>query len=426
MTAIKLSDYDQALLSGSEGKAKQIAMKIMLRLAELQGAKEFIDVSSAHIDGCIYLGDASVLFPKKLADEGGRVVVPTTLNAISVDREQWKIYTLDETFAEQASQAAFQYERMGAKPTFSCTPYQLPNAPKFGQHIAWAESNAVVYANSVIGAKTNRYGDFMDICAALTGRAPLSGYHLEENRKGNVLIKLPKFKSVDSLLYPLLGYLIGEKVQNGVPVIEGLDHEPTSDNLKAFGAAIATTGAIGMFHIVGITPEAPTVKEAFGNKKPEKIIEISIEEVESLRRKLSTDNQQTVKMVLLGSPQFSLAEFETLAHLVEGKTCHPNVKMIITTNRHMYEEAQKRGFVSGIKKFGANFVIDSCLCMIEPFIRFELHNKSGAIMTNSGKFAHYGPGLTGDDGVYIASLADCVQSAISGETKISVPEWSYN
>jgi len=418
MTEVFLTDYDKELLSGSHGKSKKISMEIILEIAKIQGAKKLIDISNAHIDGCLYLGKTSIEFPKRLADdENGKVVVPTTMNAISIDRKRWQTYHIDKKFAENAYQVALEYERMGAIPTFSCAPYQLPNAPKFGEHIAWAESNAIVYANSVIGARTNRYGDFMDICAALTGRVPLSGHHLDEERLGTVLIRLPKMKTRDASFYPLLGYLIGEKIENGIPVIDGIHEPPTNDDLKALGAALATTGSIGMFHMVGVTPEAPTVEEAFGFRSVNQTIHITVEEIESLKSKLLPKKQEKVSMVLLGSPHFSIEEFKELLELVDNKKIHPDVRMMMTTSAYVYEEIEKLGIVNKIEDFGAEIITDSCLCMIEPFIRDIIKSRTGIMITNSGKFVHYGPGLTkSSNGVFLSSLNGCVQSAISGKS----------
>lgn len=423
MTNILLTDYDKALLSGAQGKAKQKAMNIILKIAELQGAKKLIDISRAHIDGCAYNGEASILFPAALANDGGQVSVQTTMNAISIDKQRWNEFGIDENFAKKADQVAYEYERMGVKPTFSCTPYQLPDAPKFGEHIAWAESNAVVFANSVIGARTNRYGDFMDLSAALTGRAPLSGYHLDEERLGTVLVQLPELGPIDSSFYPVLGYLIGSRVGKGVPVIDGLKHKPTDDELKALGAALATSGAVGMFHIVGVTPEATSVEEAFGYQHPRDVWQITEKELKGLWKSLTIRDEGKIDLVLLGSPQFSLAEFEAFTKLISGKVCHPRVKVFITTNRIAYEQAMRIGAIAEIEKFGASIITDSCLCMIKPFIENYIQNESCSIMTNSGKFVHYGPALTGREGVFIGSLNDCIKSAISGYSHITSPQW---
>ncbi|GED72619.1 hypothetical protein BRE01_63210 [Brevibacillus reuszeri] len=418
MGEIELSQRDRELLAGAEGTARQMAMRILLRMAEVQGAKQLIDVTRAHIDGCIYTGEASLQFAEMLADAGGQVHVPTSMNAISIDRKAWRTQGVDPAFAHLADRLATAYERMGAKPTFTCSPYQLPEAPVFGEHIAWAESNAVVYANSVIGARTNRYGDFMDICAALTGRAPLAGFHLDKARLGTVLIDMPEYEKIDSTFYPVLGYLIGSRVGSGVPVIRGIKEKPSADQLKAFGAAVATGGAVGMFHMIRITPEASTLEEAFGGYPPLNHWQISPDEIADVWRKLSTASEKKVDLVLMGSPHFSFEECVELAQLVEGKQCHPDVRFFITTSHYVYEKAKEAGVAKKIEAFGATFLMDICLCMISTTVPHDCKT----LMTNSGKFAHYGPGLV-DREIYFGGMDDCVQTAITSSPKISIPDW---
>ncbi len=418
MSKVELSARDKRILEGGEGKARQTAMRILLRMAELQGAPRLIDIHRAHIDGCIYTGEASLIFAEALAEQGGRVAVPTTMNAISIDRRRWSAQGVDPLFASLADRLASAYERMGAKPTFTCAPYQLPDPPRFGEHIAWAESNAIVFANSVLGARTNRYGDLMDICAALTGRVPLAGYHLDQARWGTVLIELPDLGSLDSTFYPVLGYLIGSRIGNGVPVIHGLPAKPSMDDCKALGAALATGGAVGMFHIVGVTPEASSLEEAFGGKSPPDRWRITRDELAAAWKTLSTSREQTLDLVLLGSPHFSLAECLHLAAMAQDKRCHPTVGFMITTSQFVYEETKKRGILSELERFGAQLVTDTCLCMIAPIVP----DQARTIMTNSGKFAHYGPGMV-QRGIIFGSMADCVRSAVEGKPLITEPAW---
>ncbi|WP_217807566.1 aconitase X [Thalassobacillus devorans] len=419
MSNIKLSEWDKRLLEGKEGKAKQIAMQIIVRMADVQKAKQLIGISQAHIDGCIYTGEASLKFAETLADLNGEVSVPTTLNSISVDQQRWKKQGVDSGFAELANRLAQAYVQMGAKPSFTCSPYQLPEKPNFGEHIAWAESNAVVFANSVIGARTNRYPDFMDICAALTGRAPLSGYHLDEERLGDVLVELPGLDHIDDSFFPVLGYLVGGKVESQVPVVHGLNYKPTRDDLKAFGAAVATSGAVGMFHIVGVTPEAPTVEEALGQKTLTEHWKVTMEELKNAWKELNTANDQKIDLIAFGNPHFSISECSKLADICRGKRKHPDVNVLITTSRYVYEEARKQGLTDEIERFGAEFITDTCWCMIE---RPVIPEHTQTIMTNSAKYAHYAPGLV-DCNVYFGSIEDCVRTATSGKPQVSEPKW---
>lgn len=417
--SVELTKHDKSMLEGREGKAKQVAMKVVLRMADVQGSSILIDIDRAHIDGCIYTGPASLHFAETLAELGGKVSVPTSMNAISIDRRRWREQGVDPDWAESANRLVEAYLRMGAEPTFTCAPYQLPNSPKLGEHIAWAESNAVVYANSVLGARTNRYGDLMDICAALTGRVPLSGYHLDEKRQGTVLIELPDIGRIDSSFYPTFGYLVGSRIGSGVPVITGLKHQPTLDDLKAFGAATATAGSVGMFHLVGVTPEASSVEEAFGYKQPIEHWKVTRQDLADVWENLSSAKGQKVDQITIGSPHFSLEECKQLAELVKKAQCKSGIEFLITTSQYVYEEAKKTGITNIIERFGAKFATDTCLCMINTPV---IPEKSRTLMTNSAKYAHYAPGLVGRD-IYFGSLEDCVKSAITGRPEITRPDW---
>src|SRR5688500_15867936 len=252
--SLHLSGDERAMLAGEAGEATRIAMRIVGRQAPVYGADSLLEISRAHIDGCIYEGDAGLAFAERLADLGGRVRVPTTLNVVSLDLRHWRELGLEEGYADKARRLGNAYVRMGARPTFTCAPYQTAGAPIFGEQIAWAESNAVAYANSVIGARTNRYGDYLDACCALTGRVPAAGLHLDEHRLGQVLVRLrgvpPALFARDDF-YPVLGYVLGELVADEVPVVEGLDARPSDDQLKALAAAAATSGSVALFHLVG-------------------------------------------------------------------------------------------------------------------------------------------------------------------------------
>ncbi|MED3562655.1 aconitase X catalytic domain-containing protein [Bacillus xiapuensis] len=428
---VELTKHDRNLLAGKKGIAKQLAMKVIVRMAEIQGAKKLIDIECAHIDGCIYTGPASLHFAETLAELGGRVTVPTTMNAISIDRQRWKDQGVDAKWAHFAQRLSDAYLRMGATPTFTCAPYLLPGKPQKGMEIAWAESNAVVYANSVIGAKTNRYGDLMDICAAITGRVPLTGLHLEKNRKGTMIIDVGEIKDIDSFFYPVFGYLVGQKVNGGVPVIMGLNHTPSADDLKAFGAACATAGSVGMFHIVGITPEAPTIEHALGKKAPASIHKITKGELQEVWEKLSSGTEEKVDMITLGSPHFSYEECELLAEFIEHEAEQAQVitekksplkvqsEFIITTSRYVYQKALNNGLAEKIENFGAKFLTDTCLCMINTPV---IPEKCQTLMTNSAKYAHYAPGLVNRK-IYFTSIKDCVRSAMEGIPIISRPKW---
>lgn len=419
-TTLDLSPRDQAILAGEHGKAAQVAMQLVLRMAELQGARELLDVSQAHIDGCIYTGPACLRFAQQLLDWGARVCVPTTLNSISVDQRQWRALGIDPAFGEPASALGDVYMAMGAALSYTCAPYLLDSAPKAGEQIVWAESNAVVYANSVLGARTLKYPDYLDICIALTGRAPRSGSHLDDGRHASLLIEVETPQQPDDSFWPLLGYHVGLLAGGDIPLLCGLERSAAdSDALKAFGAAFATTSAAPMFHIAGITPEAPDVASALGGKAPAKHLRVTIADLLDSWWELNSAESSRVELVALGNPHFSTSELAALASLCAGRHKHPDTALVVTCGRAVHERAAQAGHVATLEAFGVRLVTDTCWCMLgEPVVPLG----SRTLMTNSGKYAHYAPGLVGRQ-VHFGNLAACVEAACTGHNQGQLPAW---
>lgn len=410
--SVRLTELDRAFLSGNHGPASAAAMRIILEMSRIQGVQELMDIKQVHIDCCVYTGPGSLAFAEKLRDLGGKVAVPTTLNSISVDQRRWRAQGVEPTFGVAAEKLAIAYTDMGAQPTFTCAPYLLDSAPKRGDQIAWAESNAVVYANSVLGAKTMKYPDFLDIAIALTGRAPRGGLHLTENRIATIVINLPGLSGLNfssDFLYPVLGYCIGRLSGSQIPVIVGLqDHPPSKDDLKAFGAAFATVSSAPMFHVLGITPEASSLEVVTGGNSTIQQKNISQAEVLACIDDLNTANRsEKVDLISLGNPHFSLPELRRLANLCRGKSKDPSVDVVVCCGRSTYRLASQAGLVTELESFGAQIIEDTCWCMIgDPVIQKTVK----IIMTNSAKYAHYGPGLTGRR-FRFGSLEDCVGAA---------------
>ncbi len=399
------------MLRGDHGPATKMAMSILARMAEVADAEELLDISGAHIDSTVYIGEAGLEFAERLASLGAKVTVPTTLNVSGLDEHHWKEWTVPTDWARQAHRQMVAYQSMGTIPTWTCAPYQVANKPSFGQQIAWGESNAIVFANSVIGARTERYPDLFDICCAITGRAPAIGLHLTKNRAGQLLFRLVDVS--ESLqrsddFYPVLGNLIGKLTLDKIPVIDGMSIVPDEDQLKAFGAGAASSGGVALFHMVGITPEAPTLEEAFQGKEPTQSIEVNMNLLRESRRELTHTDNDELHLVVLGSPHFSLAEFKRLAPLVEGKRKHPDVKFLVTSSRAMTLLAQQAGFLQTLEAFGAQLTVDTCI-LTSPMLPAEIQN----LMTNSAKFAYYSPGLLNKK-IAFGSLEDCVNSAVAG------------
>jgi predicted aconitase len=412
---VRLTDRDRAMFDGGEGPAPQLAMSILVRMADVYGAAELMDISQAHIDSTIYLGDATLEFAERLASLGARVAVPTSLNVSGVDECGWKEWAVKPEWAAKAARQMLAYERMGAVPMWTCAPYQTHMRPVFGQQIAWGESNAIAFANSVIGARTERYPDLLDICCAITGRVPAVGLHLTQNRAGQMLLRLNGVSTAlqqDDQFFAVLGHLVGKLAEDRIPVIDGIAVSPPEDQLKAFAAAAASSGRVALFHMVGVTPEAPTLEAAFqGNarlKSCATTISIATADLRAARRELTTADGRELDMVILGSPHFSLAEFSLLAPLVAGRRAHPRVKFLITSSRLMKERAQETGVLDAITSFGAQITLDTCI-LASPMLPPEIKT----LMTNSAKYAYYAPSLL-NTRVTFGSLADCVHSAIEG------------
>jgi predicted aconitase len=399
------------MLAGDFGPAVQMAMQILTTMARAYDARQLLDIESAHIDGCLYHGDSGIDFAERLLEGGARVVVPTTLNVGAIDLMHPDAFQGSAEQATKAKRLMALYQKMGCQPLWTCAPYQASQRPAYGAQIAWAESNAIVFANSVLGARTNRYGDFIDICAAITGRAPAAGLHLSENRCGQILfdlIDIPQRLLDDAVLYPVLGYIIGARSGSQIPVVRGLPDTANEDQLKTLGASAATSGAVAMFHAVGITPEAPTLERAFCGQEPEEIIEVNLEMLRDTLDNLATIPDGKIDVVALGSPHYSLAEFAGLLRILDGSTLNPDVQFIVCTNRLALVELKKRGWLEMLDSSGVQVVVDTCV-VVAPITRV----RDGVLMTNSGKFAHYTPGNIGLHVVF-GSLEECVRSAERG------------
>jgi predicted aconitase len=407
---LTLSDADRDMLAGGAGRAAAWCLRMVIALAEVRGADRLLSVDSAHIDGCLYHGRAGLDFAERLVKLGGRVAVPATLNVGSLDLQHPELVRADPQTTAGARRLMDAYTALGCTPTWTCAPYQLTHRPAFGRHVAWAESNAIVFANSVLGARTDRYGDFLDIAAAITGRVPDAGLHQDANRAGTVRLDLsgvPRALLAEDAAWGVLGHLAGCRAGNGVPVLTGTGEEVTEDQLKAFGAAAASGGGVGLFHVVGVTPEAPTLAAVGGERLP--AMPVSAEDIRAMRDRLSTARGATLDSVCLGTPHFSVAEFERLAGLLtDGVPFDPRVRVYVATSRAVLAEAERLGYAEPVRAAGGQIVVDTC-----TYITPILDRMVRTVMTNSGKWAWYAPGNIGVD-VVLGSLAECVRSAQAG------------
>jgi predicted aconitase len=410
--ALHLNADDKAMLSGEGGAATAFAMEILAAYADAIGAGALLDVTRAHIDGCLHHGEVSLDFVERLVAAGGRVKIPTSLNVGSLDLIHPELMRLSPERQSPARRLMKAHEELGCEPSFTCAPYQTLFRPAFGEQIAWGESNAIVFANSVIGARTNRYGDFIDLCCAITGRAPAWGLHLDEARRGQVLFRLvgfPASLAPTDALYVAMGLLIGEGSGERVPVVDGLPPPRDEDQLKALGAAAASSGAVGLFHAVGITPEAPTLQDAFAGSAPEQTIDVTPADAADALRRLSTvPDGSPISAVCLGTPHFSREEWLRLLALMREIVPGKGVPIYVNTGRATLRAIEAEGLLRGMDAHGLIPVADTC-----TYITAILRRLDGAVMTNSGKWAHYAPGNIGVQ-VAFGDLEECVASAAAG------------
>jgi len=407
--SLTLTEQDRAMLEGAQGPAAAMAMRLVSGFARALGAERLLDISRAHVDGCMHHGQVSLDFVERLVAGGGKVRVPTTLNVGSIDLIHPDLVDLGGERQSEAARIMEAHQELGCLPSFTCAPYQTLARPRFGEQVAWGESNAIVFANSVIGARTNRYGDFIDLACALTGRAPAWGLHLDANRRGRVLYRLtgfPASQSPTDSLYAGVGLIVGADAGSAVPVIEGLPPPRDEDQLKALGAAAASAGAVALFHAVGITPEAQTASDAFHGGQPDRVVAVTKADVTRAVARLSAVQDGTpIAAVCLGTPHFSRAEWERLLPLLRD-TPRRDVPIYVNTGRETLQGLEADGLLEGIE--GLVPVADTC-----TYITAVLRRLEGAVMTNSAKWAHYAPGDIGAT-VAFGELEDCIASAAAG------------
>ncbi|KGM34330.1 cis-3-hydroxy-L-proline dehydratase [Inquilinus limosus] len=412
--ALALEARDRAMLDGADGPALQQAMRILTAMARQQGAAALTDVTRAHIDGCIYAGPANLVFAETMEKLGARVRVPTTMNAISVDRQNWHVQGVPPEFGGPAARLADSYVRMGCRPSFTCAPYLLDDAPGAGEPIGWSESNAVIFANSVLGARTAKHPDFLDLCIALTGRAPLAGAFLDEHRRAKRIVEVELPEGAGPEAWPLIGYLAGHAAPDRVPLLRGLAGAgPSRDDLKALCAAFGTTSAAPMLHVEGITPEAGRAVDPGADR-----VVITRAQLAEGWAKLN-EGPEAVELVAIGSPHASLSECRALAEGLAGRRRTPEVAVIVTAGRQVIAAAEADGTMARLRVGGVDVIPDLCWCSISRPV-FPVEAKT--VITTSGKYAHYGPGLSGC-AVRLGTLGDCIEAALTGRVPSRRPGW---
>ncbi len=416
-----LTAQEQAMLAGDQGPGVKKAMEIVVALGKIYGAQELVPVSSVQVSGISYknLGDAGLAFLREWAEQGARVRVPTMLNPAGMDLDGWQAQGIDETFARKQKAVIAAFAAMGATRTCTCTPYFIGHEPGFGEHLAWAESSAVSYANSVLGARTNREGGPSALAAAIIGRTAGYGLHLDANRKARYVIDVRcPLKSVAD--YGALGYIVGQRVRQAIPFFRHLAEplltleqnfsqpiyhttglsDAAVDRLKALGAAMAASGAVALYHVEGITPEAMR-----GDVIARDADELAIESLAEAYAALNSP-ADAIDFVGIGCPHASLEEIRHIAEAVDGRRL--TATLWVTTAAHTKRLAAERGWVQTIEAAGGQVVADTCV-VVAPVGELGFRT----IATNAGKAAFYSPGHCGLQ-VRFGSLAQCVEAAITG------------
>lgn len=386
------------MLTGERGEGVQKAMEIVVALGKIYNAEKLVSVNSVQVSGVSYknLGDAGIAFLEEWTGKGGKISVRTTLNPAGMDLENWKRLGFKEDFAKKQLRVINAFKEMGISPVCTCTPYLIGNAPKFGEHIAWGESSAVAFANSVIGARTNREGGPSALAAAISGRTAFYGFHLDNERKADFVFDVNcDVKGFSD--FGALGNMIGKIVKNRVPYITGIE-DSNQDNLKVLGASMAASGAVALFHVDGITPEA-TMKNMIKDSAEKVSIESLEEGYDSLNSKVSE-----IDFVSIGCPHASIDELKKIAELVRGK----KIKAVLWVTTSKYVSERAKDYVEIIEQSGGKVLNDTCL-VVAPIEDFGFKN----LATNSGKAAFYAPTYSKLN-VRFGSLEQCINAAIKG------------
>ena len=409
---LRLSAKDQALLAGDSGPGVRKAMEIVVALGRIYGAERLVPVSSVQVAGVSYrnLGEAGLEFLREWADQGARARVPTTLNPAGIDLRAWRELGFSESFARRQLAVIEAYRRLGVRTTCTCTPYLVGNVPRVGEHVAWAESSAVSYANSVLGARTNREGGPSALAAAIAGRTAAYGLHLDQNRRATlrVAVRCPVRTLSD---FGALGHLVGRAARNCVPylVFEGLVFEGREDAcsgvaLKALGAAMAASGAVALYHVAGCTPEADRPDILASDH--ETLVVDDLQPAYAALNSGALENENRIDLVWFGCPHAGLEEMAEVVRLLDGRRVR--TALWITAAREVREQAAAEGLVAAVEASGGRVVADMC-AVVAPMQELGFRT----LATPSAKGATYLPSYAGLR-VRYGTVEQCVEAAVSG------------
>ena len=382
-----LTKEEEAILEGEDGHASQCAMSILVALGDLFGADKLIPIKSAHIAGVSYktLGDAPIDFLEKFKEERAKAQVYSTLNPCGLDIKNWTKMPVSKSFYKAQLRIINLYASLGIESTLTCTPYYLRKIRK-GAHIAWSESSAISYANSVLGARTNREGGPSSLAAALIGKTPYCGLHLDENRKGNHLVDV-RTSLKCSADYSAVGVMVGQATKIKVPVFSGLE-ECRRNWLKSLGAGMAASGAVSLFHVKGVTPEWPLREDidVWHEGRPEEITIIDKRQLNKAYSSLTTSFIDLPDLAFIGCPHCSVKEIEQITRMIKNRKVKRGVRLWLCTSRHVKSLAEKIGLIRRLEAAGVEVYCDTCI-----IVTWLKEAGIDSIITNSGKAAYYAP-----------------------------------
>lgn len=405
---MELTEPQRAWADGADGEARALAMQLLIAAGEAWDAPRLRPIEAAYVNTTFSASPSHLDLLETIAAGGGRVAVPTSTNIAGTALGDGRIGPQAETLARDTARLSALHTRIGARPTFTCAPYQLPAPPRTGAHIACSESNAVSFFNSVLGVRTAKYGDYLDLAAALTGLVPEAGLHTDAGRAPALILDVDvpseAFARSD-LAASLLGLHMGQRAGTRVVLIEGLPPTLSQDALRAISAGGATWGGVALFHAAGLTPEADTARtQATGIERHR----VTLAELEAVRADISGFDSGPVDAVVIGTPHASVHEARALAGLLAGRRVAQGTAMFLQLNRFTAELLEADGSAQTLRAAGVRIVRDTCL-----YWRPAAQSLSGRVMTTSGKLAHYAAAELGIT-PRLASLAGCVESAVAG------------
>jgi predicted aconitase len=406
---VKLTQDEKDLLSGKKGEIVAKLMDLLVKMGDARGAEEMVDVYSVHASTVIleFTGYPGVELMEEVRDTGVKFKAFTTVDPISIDIEDWKTLGLSKDYAELQLRSVKAFGECGGVGEYTCTPWLVGNVPRRGQHAAWVETSAVIFANSMLGARTNRHVDPSALAVAICGKTPKYGFHLDENRRGEILVEV-KTELSGVVDYTALGAYVASKFGPKVYVFEGIPQGVTMESLIRMSSAMSTWGNVAMYHVVGVTPDAPTREAAFGGNKVQEHLVVGRKELDTIFDQFPRAKKGK-KLVVIGCPHCTLVDLQKIAGLIDGKKIHESVDFWVLSSRTNKILAKANGWLESIERAGGRVVADMCwFCSPSlDFFKFE------SVATDSAKAA-----ITARQRKRVSTLAsteDCIDIAIKGE-----------